>query len=260
MLSQHLEAEYQRVTKKLTETQNELRQMPGGQLSCQKSGNYFKYYQCEKDSKTYLSTSDMSTIQQLAYKKYLVALEEDLEKEKKELEHFLNFLKKNPSKSAQILHENSRYAPLISPYLLPLSTELRQWAAASFPTNPSHPEGLVIKTNAGITVRSKSESMITSLLFQYKIPFRYECQLSLPQLNLYPDFTIRHPKTGDFYYWEHFGLMDDPAYLRNFSSKLQLYVQNGFIPSCQLITTYETKEHPIDLDYVDNLIHFYFLS
>lgn len=260
MISQHLEAEYQRIKKMLAETNHELQQMPAGHLSCQKSGNYFKYYQYEQNCKTYLSTRDLTTLQQLAYKKYLVALKDDLEKEKKELEHFLNFLKKNPSKSAQILREDSRYAPLISPYLLPLSTELRQWATASFPTNPKNPEGLVIKTNAGITVRSKSESMIASLLFQYKIPFRYECQLSLPQLNLYPDFTIRHPKTGDFYYWEHFGLMDNPAYLRNFSSKLQLYIQNGIVPSCQLITTYETKEHPIDLDYVDNLIHFYFLS
>ena len=90
---------------------------------------------------------------------------------------------------------------------------------------------------------SKSEALIDMALFSHLIPFRYECELSLGTHILYPDFTIRHPKTDDIYYWEHFGLMDNPSYCQNVSFKLQQYSLNGIIPSIQLITTYETGTH-----------------
>ena len=75
--------------------------------------------------------------------------------------------------------------------------------------NPKYPEHLIHKTVSGIYVRSKSESMIALQLYTEKIPFRYECALQLGETTLYPDFTILHPKTGEIFYWEHFGMMDE---------------------------------------------------
>ncbi len=75
----------------------------------------------------------------------------------------------------------------------------------------------------------------------------------------YPDFTIMHPKTGLIYYWEHLGLLDKESYLKENANKLQRFIKNGIIPTQQLIITCETRDHPLDLDYLDNLIHFYFL-
>ena len=86
------------------------------------------------------------------------------------------------------------------------------------------------------------------------IPFRYECALHLGNTTLFPDFTIRHPKTGEFFYWEHFGMIDNATYCQNMTSKLQLYTAHGIIPSIQLITTYETKEHPLSAEMVENII------
>ena len=77
-------------------------------------------------------------------------------------------------------------------------------------------------------------------------------------MTLYPDFTIRHPKTGQFYYWEHFGLMDDDAYAQNCFFKLQTYQRHKIIPQVQLITTYETKQTPLDSSLVCLLIQHYF--
>lgn len=74
-----------------------------------------------------------------------------------------------------------------------------------------------------------------------------------------PDFTIRHPETGDCYYWEHFGLMDHAAYAQNAFSKMQLYTANGILPSAQLITTYESRDKPLDLELVEDYIRHYFL-
>lgn len=97
------------------------------------------------------------------------------------------------------------------------------------------------------------------LLYINQIPFRYECSLTLGETTLFPDFTIRHPQTGDIYYWEHFGLMDKPIYIQNTYSKLQLYTSHGIIPTIQLITTYETKDYPMDVDTINKIIQHYFL-
>ena len=71
-----------------------------------------------------------------------------------------------------------------------------------------------------------------------KIPYRYEEVIQLVEVTISPDFTIKHPVTGQIYYWEHFGKMDDPIYAKNVCDKIQLYISHGIIPSVQLITTY----------------------
>lgn len=102
----------------------------------------------------------------------------------------------------------------------------------------------------------KAENMF---LYTHQIPFRYECALYLGESVIFPDFTIRHPHTGETYYWEHFGLADDPRYCKSVCTKLQLYMSNGIIPSIHLITTYETKEHPLSSETVNKMIQDYFL-
>ena len=96
------------------------------------------------------------------------------------------------------------------------------------------------------------------LLFQAKIPYRYECQIILGNIILYPDFTIRHPRTGKLYYWEHFGQMDNPEYNKKANNKLQTYISNGIIPTINLITTFETIDNPLTSNYVNELIEYYF--
>ena len=97
------------------------------------------------------------------------------------------------------------------------------------------------------------------VLYRNKIPFRYECLLELGDISIFPDFTIRHPVTGQVYYWEHLGMMDNPTYNKNACSKLQLYMSNGIIPTIQLITTYETKDSPLTIEMVENIVKQYFL-
>lgn len=111
---------------------------------------------------------------------------------------------------------------------------------------------------SGNLVRSKSEALIDMALYIHKIPFRYECALNLGGITLYPDFTLRHPQTGEFFYWEHFGLMDDESYSQNTCSKLQLYTSCDIIPGVHLITTYETKEFPLSTKTIEKTIDYYF--
>ena len=198
--------------------------------------------------------------EQLALKKYFSSVLEDLFHEKKAIQLYLDYLESHPNQSELLLSDSAPYKDLLSNSLLPLSEELLNWSRAPYKTNPAYPEKLKFKTVSGHIVRSKSESIIAMLLFQNRIPFRYECILQLNQKTLYPDFTIRHPKTGKIYYWEHFGMIDKPEYRNNMLSTLNTYISHEIYPSVQLLTTFETKEHPLDLFEVDNIINRYFLE
>ena len=129
---------------------------------------------------------------------------------------------------------------------------------AHYDRNPKAPENLIHKTAFGLRVRSKSESLIATLLYTKRIPFRYECALYLGGVVVYPDFTILHPVTDEIYYFEHLGMMDNPDYCAKSYSKLQFYISHGIVPTFNLITTYETKDKPLDMDYVETLIEHYF--
>lgn len=96
-------------------------------------------------------------------------------------------------------------------------------------------------------------------LYLSKIPFRYEAGLQLGNTFVYPDFTIRHPENGKYYYWEHFGMMDDSSYAEKAYAKMQLYTSHGIIPSIQLITTFETKKYPLTTGTIEQVIKQYFL-
>ena len=137
--------------------------------------------------------------------------------------------------------------------------EATKWANEPYPRNPLYPEQLIHKTSSGHMVRSKSEAMIDMYLHINKIPFRYECELTLGEYTFYPDFTIRHPKTNEIFYWEHFGMMDTSTYTKSAFTKLYQYTSYNIFPSIQLITTYETKDHPLNSDVIEKIIEYYFL-
>lgn len=156
------------------------------------------------------------------------------------------------------LAQSPEHRKLISSAFSPPSTELSNWMNAPYKKNPNYPEQCIHRSVSGHLLRSKSEVFIDMALYTNKLPFRYECALEIDDVVLYPDFTIRHPKTGDTYYWEHFGRMDDPSYCKNVCSKLQLYTTHGIIPSIHLITTYETRNHPLNMAAIEHIIEQHF--
>ena len=128
------------------------------------------------------------------------------------------------------------------------------WSDTSYPKNPNYPEQLKYKSCKNEYVRSKSEALIAMNLYMEKIAYRYECELKIGKAVFYPDFTILHPKTNNLCYWEHFGMMENETYRENAYNKLKLYGQNGIIPSINLITTFETKSHPIDSGKIQQIV------
>lgn len=237
--------------------ESRLKGFPDGKLICKKNEKRYKWYHDIDGRKIYIPKHDRKFAEDLAAKKYLTLLHEDLAHERKAIEYYLRHHK--PSESEKMLTEMSEYQKLLSPYFEPLSKELREWMNSPYEKNQKYTENLIQKTATGKRVRSKSEAMIEMTLTRHRIPFRYECALKLGDVTFYPDFTVRHPRTGKEYYWEHFGKMDDEKYARNFGGKMQMYIANGIVPGDRLITTYETKERPLTSETVENVIKEYFL-
>lgn len=257
MLYERMKTEYNHLCNRIRCIQNELQALPSGKLICCNHKNSSKWYLSNPHGRTYIPKSNRPLAEKLAKKKYLSLLLEDLENEKTALSFYLRH-RSSSAKSELLLTTPSEYQRLLAPYFTPLSKELADWMNASYEHNTSHPENLIYKGVSNTLLRSKSEVLIDMLLRTHKIPFRYECVLQLSHSIIYPDFTIRHPLTGNFYYWEHFGLMDNSAYLGNAISKLNLYATNGIIPGIHLITTYETKDHPLNPEIIEKYIEYFF--
>ena len=251
--------EHQRLTEKLTEIKNQLSSLPEGNLFCATQGKYTKWYVTTKSACTYIPKKKRLLAEKLALKKLLLLQKKEIEQEKTAIDFYLRHHKSDTNSTFHHLTTKPEYAELLYSQFIPLDQELTEWSNAPYEKNTSHPEQLQYKTSSGLTVRSKSETLIELLLRLHKIPFRYECALKLNEIVLYPDFTIRHPTTGEFFYWEHFGLMDDSSYQKNAFSKLRLYASHGILPTINLITTYETKDHPLNAEYIELLIKQYFL-
>lgn len=251
--------ESQKLEKEINELQSKINELPEGKIFCTRNGNRYKWYHSTGHVQTYIPKSKHYLAEQLATKKYLTLLYKELVQEKVAVDSYLsNHEKFSPQSQLLLTDEMPEYKRLLSPYFQPISQELSNWADSSYEHNLSHPEQLVHKSSSGRLVRSKSEAMIDMLLYINKIPFRYECYMELGQVTIFPDFTIRHPQTAELYYWEHFGLMDDPSYSKNAYSKLQLYTSAGIIPGINLITTFETKNHPLSFDTIKKTIELYF--
>ena len=225
---------------------------------CTTNGNYFKWYLSDGHTSTYIPKKDRKEAEKLATKKYLQLLLEALYKEKRAIEAYMRKCGDNEIQAANELLSKPGYRELLACNFKLNSKELSEWMNEKYTKNPKYPEQLIYKTVSGGYVRSKSEELIDMALFVNKIPFRYECELKLGENVIYPDFTIRHPQNNKIYYWEHFGMMDEPSYYKSAYSKMQLYTSCGIIPSVQLITTYETKDYPLSSEAVNDIVKYYF--
>lgn len=251
--------EQQELQRQIFAIQTRINTLPDGKLICARSKNGYKWYQSDGHKKEYISKKERRLAELLAEKKYLNLKLNALKKEFSAINFYLRHHSEDIEKADCLLIEHPGYKELLAPYYKPKAQKLANWMQAPYEHNSKHPEKLIHQTASGNLVRSKSEVLIDLSLYKNKIPFRYECALPFEDTTLYPDFTIRHPKTGEFYYWEHFGMMDDPFYSQNAFSKMKIYTSHSIIPNIQLITTYETKDFPLSLELIEKIISYYFL-
>ncbi len=262
-----------RLIKEKSELEHLICDAPPGTLTFVKNKSkgktYYKWYvRSDKKkspySKTYLKRSERKSAKILAEKGLYKARLNDVNRELKALDAYLD--KHYESSFWNKLVSSPGYGELYAgdemvPRNRDLTEELEKWQHEEFESNPYHPEQLIVPTEQGIYVRSKSEAIILMLLAMYHIPFRYECRLDVGGKTYYPDFTIRHPLTGEIFYWEHAGKMNDPSYRADFLTKIRVYFNNGILPDHNLILTFESEGHPLDSSIVmDKFREFFFCN
>jgi hypothetical protein len=122
-------------------------------------------------------------------------------------------------------------------------------------------ERLIHRTERGEAVTSKSEVIIANILYHHRVDYHYEAPLEFDGIPKYPDFTIEDDETGITYYWEHCGMMQDPAYSRRWARKLEWYRAHGIRPrneapdaQKQLIVTEDKLDGGIDAQEIAQLV------
>jgi len=120
--------------------------------------------------------------------------------------------------------------------------------------------GLIHKTARGELVRSKSEVIIADALYDKKIEYTYEKEISLDEDGKKsPDFTIEDAENGKLFYWEHCGMMSDEKYRRRWEAKQSIYKKHGIIEGENLIVSYDNENGSIDSQAIRALIEKYLL-
>lgn len=225
---------------------------------------YCKWYvsSCDKfgkRSKTYIPNKDRGLARELALKRLRLKRLDDVKSQLRAIDSFL--AKYREHSDLNDLLDAPMLGNLLAEERKPakeLAEELKRWEEEEYETDPSFPERRTVPTVDDIKVRSKSEALIVMLLSTLHIPYRYNCRLDIGGHVYYPDFTIRHPVTGRFYYWEHEEMLDHPACRSDFLTKLRIYMGNGILPDHNLILTYESGDDPLDITIAQDKIREFF--
>lgn len=255
---------------------DEIEKLPAGSLLCSIRGS--KRYYCQSHycgkirKKTYLGTTsgkNAGLISALKRKRFLLDCKTVLEKNVAALgaclKKFEDFDPAQISSRLAATYENITDGKIPGDKIFDDTKKEDNdsgldWQHAPYSKADMHAENLKHEAVGGLMVRSKSEALIAFALDLADVPFHYEEILELDGKRIAPDFTILHPLTGERVYWEHFGMMDDPAYANETYKKLVLYGQNGIIPSKNLVYTMETNADPLSIREVQRLILHHFLA
>ena len=259
MLHSRIVAEYQRLQQERERLVAEIGRMPPGHLICSRGKRGNKWYHTIDGKRIYIKKKDRAFAEVLAVKKYLSLLLRRVEQQHCALGFYLRHYKEDTMEAAHLLEEVSAYQELLKPFFAPVDRRQAAWADAAYVKYSGRPDGLRHNGANGIVMRSKSEVLISYALSRHNLAFRYECELRCGTFVVYPDFTILHPKTGEIYYWEHFGMMDDEGYARKAAEKIYGYSAHGIVPGERLIMTFESSQVSLDMELVERWIEYYFL-
>lgn len=221
---------------------------PPGKLEIHKNNTTTRFYvKPDNGPRYYLPKAEMKTAELLARKRIMLTRLSFLEKELRATELYL----KHYPREVLRLESGEKEVQFLELISKPVSLP---WHLQPFNSNTAFSENLRHPSPSGHMLRSKSECLIDMELFYRSIPFRYECELKMPGTTMYPDFTFFSASTGEFKYWEHFGMMDDPLYRRKAFDKIETYISYGFVPDENVLFTYETANSPLTMTTIDRKI------
>ena len=149
---------------------------------------------------------------------------------------------------------------LVKPIRLTDEQYIKAWLAQPYEGKGFRPnDNSRFYTKDNERMKSKSELLIANTLSEYQIPRKYECPLYLGNKILYPDFTTLRIRDRKIIYFEHFGMMDDPEYMKSFLWKKNFFEDHGIYIGENLVCTFESSDQPLDTRRLRRLIEHYYL-
>ena len=125
--------------------------------------------------------------------------------------------------------------------------EKERWISRKAADEKPYRENLKYRTLKGDYVRSKSELVLSNLLYSLGIEYTYGPKVILGGQEREADFfVVSKLDRRRTYYWEHCGMMDDPEYRRRFGEKMEAYRAEGYREGKDLIVTYEDRNSGLD--------------
>lgn len=256
-----LEKELEELKKIEKAAEEDIKNAPQGTLRIAKNHNSDQYYWRTNPKDTqgkYIRKTEQTFIRSLAQKDYaqkVIKLLTPIIKNKKQelqksretdIHEQLKMLYTNLSPSRQ---------KLITHYIDTPEQYIAKWEASKKKSPAPLSE---IYTEKGECVRSKSEKILADKFYMMNIPYAYEVPLYLKGYGyIKPDFTVLNRRTRREYFWEHLGMMDDKEYCEKAIKKIETFEKNSIFPGENLILTYETKEHPLNMKVVEKVIEKY---
>ena len=128
-------SKYNDLENQISHLTKQLQSLPQGNLLCTRNGNHYKWYQNHNQSSTYLPKKERLLAEQLALRKYLILLIEDLSHEKRAIQFYLDH--HSVSSKAECLLQNPAYEKLLASNFVPLSQELSDWMNSPYEKIPS---------------------------------------------------------------------------------------------------------------------------
>ena len=252
VLTPEIEHRILELEESIVKLQKSLKKAPEGSLWVHKKGTYTQYgiYLNENNESKlkYLSVKEKKLIQELQQKSYNEKILIALKNQVLCLRKTLSFLKEE-SPEVVFNHLSEEKQKLTIPVTLSNEEYAKQWQSKKYEAPGFSENSLLYLTQSGLRVRSKSEIIIADLLQQKKVPFLYESPVELKtyfgKKIFHPDFYCLNLRTRQEFYWEHFGMMDDPEYSANAVGKLKIFNENHFKQGKNLIITMESQSNPL---------------
>jgi len=231
---------------------------PETNLSCRMVDSCNRYFEIDASTQKYLGVSEIDRIKQLEEKLYFKKLLKTAADEKAALEKIVQKLEKLESTDEVFVKIPYEKRHLIEPYVFIKDDKIIK--RFETPDQDGRLTRSSYTTLNGEKVRSKSEVIIADRFKHFGVLYCYEPPTKMCEdFNeiWHPDFLCLNKRTGETYYWEHFGKMDDPQYLDGFHTRMERYAEAGIILGKNLIVTTETSKHPLNTEYLDLLINKY---
>ena len=248
-----------------------LEKMPEGSLrisSKSKSGKVMYYHRRTKSERygKYIPLSRMELVSALIQKEYYVSTLSDIGQEIRQLEKIITFYEKACKKDVKNQKSGPRSMLLsrtsdllndfncLSEFALSEDEYAYRWINQPFEAKPFEDGQRFFSTRRGEKVRSKSELIIADCLDEAGIDYKYECPLNMKKYIIHPDFTILDRRRRKIIYWEHLGMMDDPAYAEKAILRIKAYADNNIYEGDRLILSFESANAQIDTAQIRSII------